>query len=270
MNVLMIGAHPDDCEVFGGGTAALFTSRGHDVKFISTTNGDAGHHALTGEALVARRSKETIEAAQVLGVSYEILDNHDGQLVADLKNRNLIIQKIREWQADIVITHRPNDYHPDHRYTSQLVQDAAYMVMVPNVVMNIPPLHKNPIFLYFQDHFRKPYPFEPHIVLDISESYDAKIRALHAHDSQFYEWLPWIEDKLEEVPESPEARIKWLKKNFTAKPGKSLRKVLKWYYGDQQGKNVKHAEAFEICEYGHQPSEKEIRELVRALASREP
>lgn len=265
MNVLMIGAHPDDCEVFGGGTAALFSSGGHDVKFISTTNGNAGHHILSGDALVDRRSKETIGAAQILGVSYEIMDNHDGQLEPSLINRNLIIQKIREWQADIVITHRPNDYHPDHRYTSQLVQDAAYMVMVPNIVMKAPPLRKNPVFLYFQDHFEKPYPFEPHIVLDISGTYEAKIRALHAHDSQFYEWLPWIEGKLEEVPESTEKRLEWLRKQFNAKPDKKARKILKRYYGDAHGKQVKWAEAFEISEYGHQPDEKEIRELVQIL-----
>ncbi len=266
MKILMIGAHPDDCEVLGGGTAALFSSRGHDVKFISTTTGDAGHYLLSGEALVKRRSKESIEAARILGVSYEILDNHDGQLEADLANRNLIIRKIREWQADIVITHRPNDYHPDHRYTSQLVQDAAYMVTVPNVVMETPPLRKNPVFLYFQDHFQKPCPFQPHIALDITETYEVKMKALHAHDSQFYEWLPWIEGKLEEVPDDANERLEWLKKQFTFHPGHKVIKVLNRYYGDQYGNEVKHAEAFEISEYGHQPGEEEIRELVRVLS----
>jgi LmbE family N-acetylglucosaminyl deacetylase len=266
MNILMIGAHPDDCEVFGGGTAALFSAKGHDVKFISVTNGDAGHHELMGEELVARRSKETIEAAQVLGVSYEILDNHDGQLEPTLYNRNLIIQKIREWQADIVITHRLNDYHPDHRYTSQLVQDAAYMVMVPNVVIKAPPLRKNPLFLYFQDHFKKPYPFQPHIAINIEEVYEAKLMALHAHDSQFYEWLPWIEGKLEEVPEDNEKRFQWLKKQWKSKPAKEVRKTLKKYYGDKRGGQIKQAEAFEICEYGRQPVDKEIRELIHMLS----
>ena len=265
MNILMIGAHPDDCEVFGGGTAALFSSRGHNVKFISTTNGDAGHHVLSNEALVDKRSIESVKAARILGVSYEIMNNHDGQLEATLANRNLIIEKIREWQADIVITHRPNDYHPDHRYTSQLVQDAAYMVMVPNVVVRVPPLRKNPIFLYFQDSFKRPYPFQPHIALDISETYEAKINALHAHDSQFYEWLPWIAGQEEEVPEGEEERLRWIKQQFPSRPGKELRKVLKWYYGDKHGKQVKHVEAFEISEYGHQPEEKQIRELVNLL-----
>ena len=267
MNVLMIGAHPDDCEVFGGGTAALFSRQGHRVKFISTTNGDAGHHELSGEALVTRRSAETIGASRILGVSYEIFNNHDGQLEPDLSNRNLIIQKIREWEADIVITHRPNDYHPDHRYTSQMVQDAAYMVMVPNVVAGTPPLRKNPLFLYFQDHFQKPYPFQPHIVLDIEDTYETKLNALHAHDSQFYEWLPWIEGKLEQVPDDPKKRLKWLKKEFPAKPEKGFLKVLKKYYGEKRSKKVKHAEAFEICEYGHQPSEKEIKQLIQMLSS---
>jgi LmbE family N-acetylglucosaminyl deacetylase len=266
MNILMIGAHPDDCEVFGGGTAALFSRQGHHVKFISTTNGDAGHHELSGEALVTRRSTETIGASRILGVSYEIFDNHDGQLEPSLSNRNLIIQRIREWEADIVITHRPNDYHPDHRYTSQMVQDAAYMVMVPNIVSGTVPLRKNPLFLYFQDHFQRPYPFQPHIVLDITETYETKMKALHAHESQFYEWLPWIEGKPEEVPKEAGKRLEWLKKQFTSQPGKELTDVLTKHY---VGRQVKHAEAFEISEYGHQPEEEEIRELVQMLSGSE-
>ena len=115
------------------GTAALWAQAGHAVKFVCLTNGNAGHHEQSGDALVDRRSQESTIAAHHLGVAYEILDNPDGQLEPTLYNRNLLIAKIREWQADVVVTHRPNDYHPDHRYTSLLVQDAAYLVMVPNI-----------------------------------------------------------------------------------------------------------------------------------------
>lgn len=267
MNLLFIGAHPDDCEVFGGGSAALFSKHGHQVKFISTTNGDAGHHMLSGEALVARRSKESIKAARALGVSYEILDKHDGHLITDLPGRNLIIEKIRGWQADIVVTHRPYDYHPDHRYTSQMVQDAAYLVMVPHIVRHIPPLRKNPIFLYFQDNFQRPCPFQPHIAIDIGQTYEAKMKALYAHDSQFYEWIPWINGQAHQVPEGKNERIKWLKHQFPSRPDKKTRKVLERYYGEKRGKKVKHAEAFEVSEYGHQPGKKEIKDLVRMLTS---
>ncbi|MEK6476921.1 PIG-L family deacetylase [Catalinimonas sp. 4WD22] len=265
MNILFIGAHPDDCEVYGGGTATLFSKLGHRVKFISVTNGDAGHHIMRGTELVDCRSKESIKASQVLGVSYEIMDNHDGQLEPDLQNRSRIIQRIREWEADIVITHRPNDYHPDHRYTSQLVQDAAYMVMVPNVAPGVAPLRKNPLFLYFQDHFQKPYPFRPDIAVSIDETYEHKILSLDAHSSQFYEWLPWIEGKLEQVPQDEKERTNWLKEQWTKKPTDEVRKSLSRWYGNTKAEKVQHAEAFEVCEYGRQVSEDDIRHLFPML-----
>ncbi|HEY8733868.1 MAG TPA: PIG-L family deacetylase, partial [Puia sp.] len=132
IRVIMIGAHPDDCDEQGGGTAAIFAKMGYAVKFLSVTNGDAGHQTLKGKELAKRRYAETQEAARRLGISYDVLGNHDGLLMPSLEVRLEIIKKIREWNADIVIAPRPNDYHPDHRYTGVLVQDAAYMVAVPN------------------------------------------------------------------------------------------------------------------------------------------
>jgi len=265
MNILFIGAHPDDCEVYGGGTAALFAQLGHRVKFISTTNGNAGHHQLMGNELVDRRSAETVVAAQILGVSYEVLNHNDGQLEPSVTNRNEIIRKIREWQADVVVTHRPNDYHPDHRYTSVLVQDAAYLVMVPNLVMDVPPLQRNPTFFYFADHFQKPYPFSPDVAVDIGKTYESKIQALHAHTSQFYEWLPWIDGKLDQVPDSEEDRIAWLKQQWSNSPDEKTAESLTRWYGEAQAGIVKQAEAFELCEYGHQPDDEEIRRLFPML-----
>ncbi|MEM9833275.1 MAG: PIG-L family deacetylase [Bacteroidota bacterium] len=261
MNILFIGAHPDDCEVYGGGTAALFAREGHKVKFISVTNGNAGHHKLSGQALANRRRAETEVAAQVLGITYEVLDNDDGQLQPTVANRTEIIRRIREWQADVVVTHRPNDYHPDHRYTSTLVQDAAYLVMVPNLAPDVLPLRHNPIFFYFADRFQKPYPFSPDVAIDIGETYEAKIRALHAHTSQFYEWLPWIDGRLDEVPHSEAERLAWLKQQWPCTPNEKARQSLEKWYGTEQAKQVKQAEAFELCEYGHQPSDDKIRDL---------
>lgn len=265
IKVLFIGAHPDDCEVYGGGTAALFADMGHEVKFISVTNGSAGHHQLTGSELINRRSQETVAASRILGVAYEIFDNPDGQLLPTLENRYRIIQSIREWQADIVVTHRPNDYHPDHRYTSQLVQDAAYMVMVPNIVMQTQPLRKNPVFLYFTDHFQKPNPFSPDIAVAIEQTYEKKIEALHAHDSQFYEWLPWVSNELEEVPDTEQQRIAWLKQKWTRPINTQTRHSLEKWYGKEKVAQIQYAEAFEICEYGHQPNDEEIRKLFPML-----
>ena len=130
----MFGAHPDDCDYKGGGTAILFARMGYAVKFVSVTNGDAGHQTMKAVALAKRRLAESQEAGKRFGVTYDVLDNHDGQLLPSLEVRFQIIKKIREWNADIVFAPRPNDYHPDHRYTGVLVQDAAYMVAVPALV----------------------------------------------------------------------------------------------------------------------------------------
>ncbi len=134
VRVICIGAHPDDCEIEFGGTAAKLAARGDAVKFVSVTNGEAGHHLHPGPKLVAIRKGEAEEAARRLGIAAtEVLQNPDGQLVPSIQARNELVRQIRAWEADVVITHRPWDYHPDHRYTGQLVQDSAYLVMVPFV-----------------------------------------------------------------------------------------------------------------------------------------
>ena len=86
--------------------------------------------------IVITNNKEVMEVARRLGVTTEVLDIHDGELLPTLENRRTITRLIREWKADIVIAHRPNDYHPDHRYTGILVQDAAFMVIVPTTPSN--------------------------------------------------------------------------------------------------------------------------------------
>ena len=268
IRVIMIGAHPDDCDLGGAGTAALFASMGYKVKFVSVTNGDAGHQSDKGATLAARRLGEAMEAARRLGITYDVLDNHDGQLLPTLEIRLQIIKKIREWKADIVIAPRPNDYHPDHRYTGILVQDAAYMVAVPNVAPETPALQKNPVFLYFQDRFQRPNPFRPDIAVDIDAVFDKKINALDAHESQVYEWLPWIGHYSEQVPKGKEARKKWLAESRTITITPEVRNSLIKWYGREKGSQIKHAEAFEICEYGVQPGDDEVKRLFPMLGSK--
>ena len=263
--IIMIGAHPDDCDMDGGGTAALFASMGYSVKFVSVTNGDAGHQSEGGGALAKRRIAEAHEAGKRLGVVYDVLDNHDGELLPSLDIRLQIIRKIREWDADIVIAPRPNDYHPDHRYTGVLVQDAAYMVAVPNVAPDTRPLKKNPVFLYFQDFFQRPNSFRPDIAIDITSVFELKVDALDAHQSQVYEWLPWIGGYADQVPKNVADRRKWLATNRVVKITPEVRKSLELWYGKEKATQVKHAEAFEICEYGTQPSEDDIRRLFSMI-----
>ena len=266
LRILCIGAHPDDCELQFGGTAAKFTSLGHAVKFVALTNGDAGHAVLSGADLAGVRVREAEEAARRLGIdATEVLDHHDGQLVPSLATRCEIVRQIRNWRADIVLTHRPYDYHPDHRYTAQLVQDSAYLVVVPNICPDIPPLPRNPIFLYLEDHFQKPVPFAADIAVDISDVWARKIDALDAHASQFYEWLPWVDGRLAEVPKDAAARKTWLKNTRTGPISPEVRAALVKWYGNDKGRAAQYYEAFEICEYGAQPSEERIRQLFPML-----
>ncbi len=265
LRIMFIGAHPDDCDIKGGGTAALFVEMGYQVKFLSVTNGDAGHQSQGGGMLAKRRIAETKEVAKRLGVSYDVLDNHDGELLPTLEIRLQIIRKIREWKADVVIAPRSNDYHPDHRYTGVLVQDAAFMVGVPNVAPDVEPLRKNPVFLYFQDNFKKPNPFQPDIAVDITPVIDKKLAGFDARQSQFYEWLPWIGNYEEDVPKDPAKHKAYLLQKRVSKPNAEVQKSLEKWYGAARAAKVLYAEAFEICEYGSQPTEAEIRVLFPML-----
>ena len=265
IRIIMLGAHPDDCDQDGGGTAILFAKMGYAVKFVSVTNGDAGHQTMKGTELAKRRYAEAQEAGKRFGVTYDVLDNHDGQLTPSLEVRLQIIKAIREWNADIVIAPRPNDYHPDHRYTGVLVQDAAYMVAVPNILPETPALKKNPVFLYFQDGFQRPNPFKPDIAIDISGVFAQKIHALDAHESQVYEWLPWIGHYLDQVPQNKNDHEKWLAQTRAVKITPEVRTALEKWYGKDKAAQVQHAEAFEICEYGAQPGDEELKKLFPML-----
>ncbi len=261
LRVIAFGAHPDDCDSRAGGTAAKWAARGCKVKLISVTSGDAGHQSEGGGALAQRRRNEAREAGRRIGVDYETLDNHDGELLPTLAVRQQIIRKIREWKADIVLSPRPNDYHPDHRYTGVLVQDAAYMVVVPNVCPDTPPLARNPAFFYFQDGFERPNPFRPDVAVSIDEVIEKKIAMLDAHTSQMYEWLPWVAHTLDQAPREPQARLDWLRKSRFSRPvSEAVRQALRKWYGPKADA-VRHAEAFELCEYGRRPSDEELRAM---------
>lgn len=265
LNIVVIGAHPDDPDVVVGGTALKFSKLGHNVLFVSLTNGDAGHYKTGGGALAKIRRAEAEEAGRRFGVTYKVLDNHDGELMPELHVRLQVIRLIREWNADIVIGHRPNDYHPDHRNSAIIVQDAAYMVIVPNIAPDTPPLKKNPVFLFAEDSFQKPYPFQPDIAIDISDVIDEKIYGIAAHESQFFEWLPWLEGNLNSLPQTKEGRLEWLKSIWMQPVNQEVRQSLIKWYGKEKGKKVTVAEAFEICEYGRYPDKNEILQLFPML-----
>jgi len=252
LNVLIIGAHPDDAEA-SCGTAALYVAAGHKVKLVSVTNGDAGHQTLGGKELAKIRKEEARKSGKIMGIKYKVLDNHDGELMPTIENRRKIVTAIREFHADIVITHRPNDYHPDHRNTAQLVLDTAYMVTVPNVCPKTPILKKNPVYLYCSDDFTKPTAFKPDVVVGIDETIETKIDMYDCHASQIYEWIPWNTGRVGEVPMGKAERREWLAKDIRSAAeaiANKYRKKLIALYGEEKGSKIKYAEAFEDSEYG--------------------
>ncbi|HLH71996.1 MAG TPA: PIG-L family deacetylase [Chloroflexota bacterium] len=269
LNILVFGAHPDDPDISAGGVAALYVAGGHRVKFVSLTNGDAGHHEIGGVELARRRYAETQAVARVQGlVEYQVLDNHDGELEPTLANRRTVIRIIREFQPDLILGPRPNDYHPDHRYAAQLIQDAAYMVTVPNVTALSDHLPKNPVIAYVADRFKRPYPFTPDVVIDVDSVIERKLDALHCHTSQVYEWLPYNAGHLAEVPKDEASRRRWLAEKYLprfADLAERHRGVLARWYGAERAREVRYAEAFEISEYGAQPNEAELRRLFPFL-----
>jgi LmbE family N-acetylglucosaminyl deacetylase len=269
LRIIVFGAHPDDCEHRAGGVAAMWAARGHHVKFVSTTNGDIGHAVMAGGQLAKRRAAEIKQAAKKLGIDQtQMLDIHDGELMPTLENRKTFVRLIRQWKADIVMAHRPNDYHPDHRYTGILMQDAAFMVTVSSFCSDVPQLAKNPVFLYLSDNFKKPSPFEPSIVVAIDDVFEKKVDALWSFQSQIESlWATGNFEKVVPVPKDPagrKERRRQLSRRFERRwesVANKYRAELTELYGDKKAKNVKYAEAFELCEYGRRPSAAELKKL---------
>lgn len=264
LRIICFGAHPDDSELHVSGVAAMWASQGHHVKFVAMTSGDIGHWREAGGALAQRRREEVAKAAKLLGVTVEVLDIHDGELMPTLENRKTVIRLIRDWKADIVMSHRPNDYHPDHRYAGVLVQDAAFMVQVP-FMTDVPPLAKNPVFLYLPDRFTKPNPFTADIVVDIDSTIEKKMDALAIMESQFLEGGALGHARLlpQDASKKPE-RVREVRKmhsdRFQAVANRFRPELVDWY-GAERGNKVKYAEAFELCEYGRQPDRAELKKL---------
>ncbi len=253
LRILVLGAHPDDADIKAGGCASLWCRGGHRVKLVSVTDGGAGHQTLRRPALAERRRAEARAAGAVIGAEYDVLGHPDGGLLPTLEARHDLIRLIRAFAPDLVLTHRPNDYHPDHRYTATLVQDAAYMVTVPAVCPEAPHLERNPVIAYLSDDFKKPAPFRPDVVVDVGPEVERVADMCHRHASQFYEWLPFNGGYLDQVPAGDAERRAWLGERLRKRLrplADRYRDLLVQTYGPQAGPKVEYAEAFEASEYG--------------------
>lgn len=278
MKILMIGAHQDDNEFRCGGLAHKYVKMGYEVRFLSMCNGCGGHHIMTPQETTARRAKESAAVAELLGITYDVWDVDDCNLVADLATRKRLIRYIREFAPDLIIAHRPNDYHADHRASGQLVMDASYLLTVPNECPDAPAMRYMPVIMYNEDGFKNP-DFCPTVVLDMDDEIDTKLTIADLNVSQVYEWLPYTHG--EEVPEGKEERFAFLKgmeitqdttdeevmaatRGYSvrfAKTAARFRKQLIERYGEEKGSKIRYAEAFELCDYGHPLTE----ELKKAL-----
>jgi len=262
--ILCFGAHPDDCEVGSSGLAAIWTSVGGAARFVSMTDGTSGHQDYGGAKLAQIRQAEAYAAAASVGADAIVLDNQDGSMLPTLENRHKVIRVIREFRPDVVVCHRINDYHPDHRYTGITVQDACYMVMVPNVLPGTPVPDREPVVIYMSDKFTKPNPFQADLVFDLDPVIEKKLDSITSHASQTMEWLPWIGRYIEELPEGEDERREYARDWATrrsAAEAERFRPELIAKYGEARGRTIRYAEAFEVSEYGAPLTE----ELSRSL-----
>ncbi len=282
MKILMIGAHQDDNEFRCGGLAYKYVKMGYDVRFLSLCNGCGGHHILSPEETTKVRAKESAAVAKLLGVTYDVWsDIDDCSIEVNLENRRRLIRYIREYSPDLIITHRPNDYHADHRAAGLLMQDASYMLIVPHECPDVPAMRKMPIIMYNEDSFKNP-DFQPDMVISVDDELDIKLKIADLNVSQVYEWLPFTYGTLDQVPADHEERFEWLKgMNITetttdeeilaesstkyavrfAKTAARFRKELIEKYGEEKGAKVRYAEAYELCPYGGDLSE-EMKKLL--------
>ena len=252
LKLLILGAHPDDAEYHAGGLASIYCEQGHQVRMVSLTNGQAGHHQRPPDQLSEIRRLEAAAAGRVIGAEYITWDIPDGELVADLDTRHRVIREIRNFGPDLVLTHRPCDYHPDHRATGQLVQDASYLVTVPNILRDTPALRRDPVVAYLPDLFIKPCPMVADIVLDVTDRADTIVAMLACQRSQVFEWLPYEEGILDQVPEDEADKIVWLRSWFgrhMLTRVERFREDLVAAYGPERSSRIEFCEVYEISQY---------------------
>jgi LmbE family N-acetylglucosaminyl deacetylase len=252
LRLLILGAHPDDAEYHAGGLAAIYREAGHVVKMVSVTNGESGHFRLSGEELVEMRRAEARAAGEVIGAPYEVWEYPDGRLQPTIEVRERIIRELRTFHPDLVLTHRQNDYHPDHRAVGQAVQDASYLVTVPPICPDVEILPRDPVVGYLPDLFTRPVPLRADIVVDVSDRMETIVRMMSAHRSQFFEWLPFNDHRLEDVPQDDAEKVAWLRRRYEKKIAvfaERYRSALVAEYGAERGAAIQYCEVFEISEY---------------------
>lgn len=283
--VLMIGAHLDDCDFEGGGTALKYIEAGYEVRFLSLCNGSGGHHMMNPEEIVARRKKESEAVMKLTGITYDVWsDVNDCEIMASLELRMRLIRYIREFNPDIIFSHRLNDYHADHRNAALLVQDASYLLVVPNFCPEAPAMRFMPVIMYFHDRFTDPV-FRPDVIVPTDDVIEKKYAMYDCYVSQMYEWLPYVDGVSELVPADSKERLEWLHCPRVPRDGTLLtvedldvprissaseyreatcavkyRDLIVKQYGEE-ARGILFAEAFQLSEYGKKLTKDNVKEL---------
>ena len=222
MNILAIGAHPDDIEINCGGTLAKYAKQGHKIFTATATNGNVGSSTLPMDEIAKIRKEEARKAAEIIGAEYICLDYDDEMFFESKKARLDFINLVRYCKADVIFTHYPKDYNPDHELTSKIINDIAIMIPVPKIVTEAPPHDKIPIIVYFEPVHGMG--FVPTEYVDITDTFETKMQMCLQHKSQ----------------------VQWMSDNYKDAIGSSnffdTREVVAKYRGMQCG--VKYAEGF--------------------------
>jgi LmbE family N-acetylglucosaminyl deacetylase len=262
--LLILGAHPDDAEIHGGGLAAQYRQNGYPVRMISVTDGSSGHHQRPPAELIGLRRSEAANAGAVIDAEYHTWDFPDGKLQPTLEVRARIIREIRQFQPDLVLTHRTCDYHPDHRAVGQCVQDASYMVTVPHVVPEVTALRSDPVVAFLPDLFTRPTPIRPDVVIDITPQIETIAQMMACHRSQVFEWLAYHQGILDSIPEQEQDKMIWVREwieRFIGPRTERFRDFLINRHSIESAKVPSFIEVYEISEYARQPDIESLNRL---------
>jgi len=268
LKVMFIGAHPDDPDVRCSGFARKLVEAGHRVRFVALCNGDKGHQFMASPELARRRFGESRKVISTLGIEdYIVGDTPDCEVEPTLEKRRWLTRVIREFGPHVIVTHRPNDYHCDHRATATLVQDATYLIGVPLWCPEVPVPDVIPTVFFMGDRFTQPTAFRPDFVIDVSACEDVIVDTFACHESQMFEWLvPEHGFSLSDVPSASDAegRRAFIRKSalhLIADYATAFAESVERAY---PGRRPRLVEVYEKSEYGRTPVAKE-RELFAAL-----
>lgn len=186
MNILAVGAHPDDLEFLCAGTLILYAKEGHRVFMCHTLNGNLGHEEIPRDELREIRRQEAINSAKVINAESFTIDINDTEIYDNHETRIKMVEIIRKSNPDVIITHSPNDYMQDHFITGQVVYNASFLSTLPQFKTETP-RNQNVPPIYYMDTLAG-VNFQPEEYVDITDVIEIKKEMLNCHKSQV-SWL---------------------------------------------------------------------------------